>query len=59
MYTVELSVGPSVVILLYSKDVYILGNELFQLTAFSGTQVWPGCCNHVLKLRDSVLDLIF
>jgi hypothetical protein len=34
-----------------------LHTELFHLLRFRVTQVWPGCCSHILQLVGSVLDL--
>jgi hypothetical protein len=50
VYTIVQSVGLSLVIALHIKDVSILGEELFQHSGFSITQVWPGWCHHVLQL---------
>jgi hypothetical protein len=47
VYTVIHSVRPSVVIALRSKNVSVLGEELFQHMGFIATQVWPGRYNHV------------
>jgi predicted nucleic acid-binding protein len=41
-------VDPSVVIAIHSKDVFVLSEELFQLSGFSVTEVRLGRCNHVL-----------
>lgn len=46
--TVVYFVDPSVVIAIHSKDVFVLSEELFQLSGFSVTEVRLGRCNHVL-----------
>lgn len=48
IYTVIHSVVPFVLIVVHSKDISVLVEELFQLSAFSFTQIWPNRCNHVL-----------
>jgi hypothetical protein len=42
------SVCTSVVIAVHSKEDSVPGEELFQVSGFSVTSVWPGHCNHVL-----------
>jgi hypothetical protein len=52
------SVSRPVVITFHSKDVSVLAKEIHHSSGQSVTQVWPGCCSHVLQLRGSVVDLL-
>jgi hypothetical protein len=51
------SVCPSTAIILQSKDVSLPCKEVFEPSGLIVTEVWPGCCNDVVELRGSVLDL--
>jgi hypothetical protein len=41
IYMVVHTIGPPIIIAVHSRDVTILGEELFQLLGFSVTQIWP------------------